>query len=694
MKKIMALILVVAMLMAIVPATLAVTEDKYEKTANNSVLTSPFAQNAVDVNGNIVVTSDMRTEKTIGTENVSKKYHTLKADDFNTKDWMADTPRVGLEMQPQDESFLEGYWITKDNFALIDDWYNDGTEVLAQIMHPTLDGEYYQYMEGESVWFNYDLQKSWDAGSQQLIALDKEVAINCYLFGGTAEDFMGEGEGIVMVNAWMSGQSGISCKVTAPVDNYVFMFVFIIADTTLTEFGAWTSISSAEAENEFKNIVEGPAMTVGQAVTTNVKGADSSLVLMPDGADYKLAYGAKHKIELEGGKNYVAMIDSADSIGAQVYFCDENMDVINYTFVGSGAIANGAQYKDSAMIVMPPVSGTYYIVTCGFYMGDEGELEATVYNWEEVASPLVTSSTIIDLDALGTETYVEEVAGVQLWGYYWYSDYSLGELIIAYPGNYTVKGSNANVFCDIYDGVNLTLDNATIGSVWKGGLGYAPSTITAKGDATIENTSLQFSVYNYEGINSGLYITGDRLTVISGGESMGAIITDETPVHILTKTLEVYSTPVDGAYPVSIWTTGKNHPELTIAAGAEFDGDNKLAKMYYDGDGYFFFGYTVSVHEELYRLHNEPGLEEASLEFVLSTEGFTPGPGTMLGDANVDGLLNTGDATTILKYAAQMIELEGQGLKNADINEDNSVNTGDAAMVLRVAAGIIPDPNL
>lgn len=720
MKKFLALALIVAMVATFVPATLAVpaTEEKTIEKQNNK-LESSIQQNAVDNDGNVVSAFDDNTNKAISTENVNKKYQTLKASDLESDTKEAQSwkqiPRTGVEMMEPEDMLLGGYWfdVADGAISLVNDWFTDGSEVYAQVVHPMEEGAedpkaYKCYQQGETVWFNYDLAKGFDTGSSMLVPLDNDVAVQCYLFAGTYEDFVGEeGTGLVMVNAWLSGKSSVSCKVTAPEDDYVYMFVFIINDKTLTQFGSWLSISYADEENEFKDITEGEEIRVNEAVTTEIAGSDTNLVVAPAGNKYVATYGAKYPIKLEGGKNYVALFDSSDEIGARVYLCDENMDIINHTYVGSDAISSGAAtYKDAALIVMPPISETYYIVVCGFYMGDAGELELTVCNWEDVAAPLVTGNMEIDLDALGTEYHIEEVNGVELWGYFWYHEYSLGELIILYPGTYTVKGGNANIFCDIYDGVNMILDNTTIGSVWKGGKGFAPSTITAVGDCGIENTSLQYSLYNYEGCNSGLYIMGDSLTVISGGSSQGAMITDGTPVHILTKTLEVYAEAVQGIYPISLWTTGKNNPVLTIAEGAEFDGDNQLSTMYYDGDGYFLFGYTVSIYPELYRLHNEPTLNDASLEFVLTTEGLPedpedpgdpgdpedPSEGGMLGDANCDGKVNTGDATAILRHAAGIAELDGQGLTNADVNQDGKVNTGDATKVLRIVAGLDEQP--
>ena len=63
------------------------------------------------------------------------------------------------------------------------------------------------------------------------------------------------------------------------------------------------------------------------------------------------------------------------------------------------------------------------------------------------------------------------------------------------------------------------------------------------------------------------------------------------------------------------------------------------------------------------------------------------GPG--LGDSNGDGKVNTADAVTILRFAAEMAELTEEQMRAADVNCDGVVNTGDAVLILKYAAGII-----
>ena len=721
MKRFLALAIVVMMIATIVPTTFAVPAqepiDRQSMTRGREAMgidTTPSAQPQTQI-------TDF--------SNIKMKNRSL-----NTNGWMDTTPRGSYPMLDPEDTLLEGFWVEPDRFALADDWYTDGTEVLigAFYMNDGVEGgSLYEFMEGETVWFNFDLYKTFDTGSQTLIPLDKEVALEAYVWAGTSEQYYGtdDTQGITLRYAWMSGTGSISCKVETPEDNYVYMFVVVIKDTTLTntEWGAWLTPSKAEKENEFKNVSEGSAMTVGKSVTTKLgRNTNSSLTLAPldlrgsknevQKMMYEFTYGEKHKIQLEGHKNYVAMFDSSDAVGIRIFFCDENMDVITSTYAGPGYFSGGGSYKDFAMMIMPVVSGTYYLVTCGYYMGDTGELEASIYNWNDVANPLTKTDDTIDLDSVEDGTVGMETgssATPYAWGYFWYGDYGLGELLIMWPGTYTINGSNPNVYCDIYDGVHVIINGGEVGPIWAVNA-YTPVEIEAKGNATISNTFFQFTTYNYEGYNAGVYFTGDNMMVTSSGNSQGAVMTANASMHILSKKFEVYCEQRTGYYPAAIWVTGKNLPGLTFGSNAQFDGDNRKCTMCYDGDGWFPYGYTVAPHDEVYRLHNQPDWFQMAYEFTVTTNGQVPDPseqptnspttspsgnptnppsGTYYGDANLDGKVNTGDATMVLKHAAGMLTLDGQALANADINKDGKVNTGDATYILKVAAGMLPNPN-
>ena len=65
----------------------------------------------------------------------------------------------------------------------------------------------------------------------------------------------------------------------------------------------------------------------------------------------------------------------------------------------------------------------------------------------------------------------------------------------------------------------------------------------------------------------------------------------------------------------------------------------------------------------------------------------------ILGDVNEDGEINFLDAIMVLRYDAEIIELEESQLKAADVNGDGEVNFLDAIMILRYDAEIISSFN-
>ncbi len=58
----------------------------------------------------------------------------------------------------------------------------------------------------------------------------------------------------------------------------------------------------------------------------------------------------------------------------------------------------------------------------------------------------------------------------------------------------------------------------------------------------------------------------------------------------------------------------------------------------------------------------------------------------MTGDANLDGVVDSSDATAILRHVAQLDELTGVAYDNADANHDGTVDSADATSVLRFVA--------
>ena len=64
-------------------------------------------------------------------------------------------------------------------------------------------------------------------------------------------------------------------------------------------------------------------------------------------------------------------------------------------------------------------------------------------------------------------------------------------------------------------------------------------------------------------------------------------------------------------------------------------------------------------------------------------------PDYTLGDVNLDDKINTLDAVYVLKYSADMTELDEKQRLAADTNYDGTVNTADAVLILKYAAGMI-----
>lgn len=63
----------------------------------------------------------------------------------------------------------------------------------------------------------------------------------------------------------------------------------------------------------------------------------------------------------------------------------------------------------------------------------------------------------------------------------------------------------------------------------------------------------------------------------------------------------------------------------------------------------------------------------------------------MLGDVDLDTIINAADALAVLKHAANLVTLEGEAVANADVNTDTIINASDALEILKYAAGLISE---
>ena len=72
------------------------------------------------------------------------------------------------------------------------------------------------------------------------------------------------------------------------------------------------------------------------------------------------------------------------------------------------------------------------------------------------------------------------------------------------------------------------------------------------------------------------------------------------------------------------------------------------------------------------------------------SDTFRVGAGKVLiGDADQDGFVDGGDATTILKYNVGSVELVGDGQAAADADQDGFVEGGDATAILKYNVGVV-----
>jgi len=695
MKKFLALALVIAMVISIVPAAFAAPATEDADLANAKI-DHPFAQTSIDENGNFVE-SRVRDQKVVTNSTLSKKYRNADL----TKAQLADLDMLRIPVLEGEEANENGYWLdtSEGHFQKVNDIYTDGHEAWAQFFMPAAvvtDGTLpYEYNKGQIVWFNYDLALS-HSGDQivdlpELGENDEPYTMEIAAYGLNISDPEGTSE---YIGEWSSTETGMSIKLTAPEDGYVFYFLVIVDEADrLDSFCALTNV--AVADKNFKEMPHTDKMTVGTAVKTDIGSQATKTVLSNLGEYYMLENAKAYEIQLEGGKFYGARI-GGEMIGLNLFFCDSDMNIINEAYIAAGAYDQGATQDDFVLRMFPTTSGTYYLVVAGLMLGDEGVVETTVLEWKDIegAVPPTEVNETINLANLAEDFEVhtdpnnEEIV---YWGFTRSSESNRGLLLINYPGTYTIKGNDPTVSVLTADAVKVVYDNATTGSFSVENM-MAPVTIESKGTSTIDAAQGIFftAVSNYRSYaTAGLYIEGETLNV--KGEF--GFLMENAALHLGAKTLDVDTTGRENYLPIAVWVIGLNDPTIVLGKNAKFDGNNKVCEMLYDEQGHFHEGYTVAESTELIRRND--GYMEAAYSFKLTTDGFGQGGSqtdAFLGDANLDGKVNTGDATMILRHAAEIITLEGQGLVNADVNKDGKVNTGDATMVLRIVAEIIPQP--
>ena len=108
--------------------------------------------------------------------------------------------------------------------------------------------------------------------------------------------------------------------------------------------------------------------------------------------------------------------------------------------------------------------------------------------------------------------------------------------------------------------------------------------------------------------------------------------------------------------------------------------DGNKCKVYYNDNG---------TYTDMNAVYKDGYMEFKTDHFSQYIVTDSELPTTALGDVNGDGEINFLDAIMVLRYDAEIIELEDNQLDAADVNGDGEVNFLDAIMILRYDAEII-----
>lgn len=175
-------------------------------------------------------------------------------------------------------------------------------------------------------------------------------------------------------------------------------------------------------------------------------------------------------------------------------------------------------------------------------------------------------------------------------------------------------------------------------------------------------------------------------------------VSDIATVPVVGKTageLSTYTIPEDAHYSVFRVTWYDISTEDHLAADDIFSADTEyLLEIAVVADTGYSFGEDVQL-----TLNGGTGydadysgyINDKVIRFVTYATAPIEITEPMTGDLNGDGVVNTADAVSVLKYAAEMTELDEVQLKAGDCNHDGSVNTGDAVLILKYAAGMITE---
>ena len=85
-------------------------------------------------------------------------------------------------------------------------------------------------------------------------------------------------------------------------------------------------------------------------------------------------------------------------------------------------------------------------------------------------------------------------------------------------------------------------------------------------------------------------------------------------------------------------------------------------------------------------VYNNDDAVQSAVDEAVKTLTLKVADARLKGDVNGDGEVTTSDSAELLKYAAELSELDDAASESADVNGDGSVDTNDAAQIMQYAA--------
>ena len=723
MKKLIAIIMVIAMVAGFVPTVLAVPAENTTEIKNKADV---FGENTlqthemygVDQNGKMAATGKNPTRATDGSE-VSKEYQTLSIDKVKSQSWWDDSINYGVPFIDQAESLIQGYQCEHSDFKPNTDFLQSGKKVYGMFFTPADGlmeikddgdtGHITKFNKGDKFWFNFSLISGYGSNGPNFYA--SQVIMSVYMYSGTLQEFQNGGGGLKQKASW-TAYNRVSVNITAPANNTIYMFYVVVKEADMqaggaNNFGGWLTISDHDKNIKDLEVKETIVPEKDYELNLDRDGVQTLLYGSDESAGYVLAPAALYKVDLKAGHKYCIVPEGDGSNGVRIMMLDENKDILYNSYLGT----QNDGYQTITCPIFPVVDGTYYFIVAGFMYTDGGRINFSIRDYNDVqpTNPYMdylpeVKDVEIDLENLVDGT-IETIDGVDAWGYFYSDEANMGILSIVLPGTYRITGENRNCLLDIYDSVCVELENVTCATILTSGT-WGAERIHAIGTSKAVDGFWGAAIQNDEGF-TGVYITGDDMSIIGEKECGGLM---ECATHISCKHFTAEATLTSGIFPVAFWVTGFMGQKLTFPSDAKITNGKgqtlKRATLYFDQDHYYLNGYSVSQYDTLVRIQGSPDYYSIADYFEIGSAGGqnpTPPPSGdpsnpptgdyLLGDANLDGKVNTGDATLVLKHSAGMTTIsEEKACIQADVNQDGKINTGDATYILKIAAGMVEIP--